>query len=343
MVAEPTVAAGRSAAESEALLEVSNLVKHFPVRRALRRVGEIRAVDDISFSVSRGRTLGLVGESGSGKSTAARLVLRLLAPDSGRIRFDGIDLLTVNRAELKALRKRMQIIFQDPLGSLNPRMTALEIIGEPLEVHRIATGKAMQRRVEELLETVGLSGADRSKYAHQFSGGQAQRIGIARALATEPDLIICDEAVSALDVSVQAQVLNLLRRLQRELGLAYVFIAHDLNVVRYMSDEICVMYLGEIVERGDSDTLFAHPQHPYTETLLAAIPTPDPVEARMANRAVAEGEPPSPSNPPAGCRFHTRCPYVFHRCTTEAPEMWEVAGQQAACHRHDRAGEGANP
>lgn len=328
------------AVDSPGLLDVRGLIKHFPITRFGRAVGGVRAVDDISFSVARGQTVGLVGESGCGKSTTARLALRLIEPTAGEIYFDGIDLRACRPKQLKALRKRMQIIFQDPFGSLNPRMTVLEVVGEPLEVHGIAKGRQKVRRVEELLETVGLSADDTHKYAHQFSGGQAQRIGIARALATEPDLIVCDEAVSALDVSVQAQVLNLLKRLQREFGLAYLFIGHDLNVVRYMSDQVCVMYLGKIVESGDGDTLFTDPKHPYTEMLLAAIPSPDLDEARSRDRAMARGEVPSPSNPPPGCRFHTRCPYVLDRCRTEAPVLREAAaGQLAACHLHDAARE----
>ena len=250
----------------EALFEAHDLVKHFRMRRAV-----VKAVDGVSFTIPRGRTVGLVGESGSGKSTVARLALRLLDPTAGRLSFDGVDLLRTSRAELRALRRRMQIVFQDPFGSLNPRMRVVEAVGEPLAVHRLARGKERTDRVVELLERVGLGARDLHKYAHQFSGGQAQRIGIARALATGPDLIVCDEAVSALDVSVQAQVLNLLKRLQAELGLSYLFIAHDLNVVRYMADEVCVMQLGEIVERGDGDALFADPQHAYTNTLVGAV------------------------------------------------------------------------
>lgn len=300
------------------LLDVQGLMKHFPITKFGRTVARVRAVDDITFSVPRGKTIGLVGESGSGKSTAARLILRLLEPTAGAIRFDGVDLRSCRAKQIKEMRRRMQLVFQDPLSSLNPRMNVLDAVGEPLEVHKIAQGREKARRVIDLLETVGLSRRDLDKYGHQFSGGQAQRIGIARALATRPDLIICDEAVSSLDVSVQAQILNLFKRLQREFGLTYLFIAHDLNVVRYMSDEICVMYLGQIVERGDSDALFANPQHPYTKTLLTAIPSPDPAEARSKDRSLSPGDIPNPSQPPSGCRFHTRCPYAFERCTTEA-------------------------
>jgi ABC-type oligopeptide transport system ATPase subunit len=249
------------------LFEAHDLVKHFTHRGTV-----VRAVNGVSLTIPRGHTVGLVGESGSGKSTVARLALRLLKPTSGRVAFDGVDVFAARRAEMRALRRRMQIVFQDPAGSLDPRMTVLDVVGEPLTVHRLAGGAARRDRVVELLEQVGLTSRDLGKYAHQFSGGQAQRIGIARALATGPDLIVCDEPVSALDVSVQAQVLNLLKRLQNDLGLSYLFIAHDLNVVRYMSDEVCVMHHGEIVERGDGDAIFANPQDPYTKTLIAAIP-----------------------------------------------------------------------
>jgi oligopeptide transport system ATP-binding protein len=254
------------------LFEARDLVKHFRVRGTV-----VRAVNGVSLAIPHGRTVGLVGESGSGKSTFARLALRLLDPTSGQLSFDGADLLRASRGELRALRRRMQIVFQDPFGSLNPRMRVVDAVGEPLAVHRLARGRERTDRVVELLERVGLGAPDLHKYAHQFSGGQAQRIGIARALATGPDLIVCDEPVSALDVSVQAQVLNLLKRLQAELGLSYLFIAHDLNVVRYMSDEVCVMHRGEIVERGDGDALFAGPRHPYTQTLVGAVRRlPDP-------------------------------------------------------------------
>jgi oligopeptide/dipeptide ABC transporter ATP-binding protein len=321
------------------LLEARDLVKHYRTRGGLlgRSTGAVRAVDGVSFTIPRGRTVGLVGESGSGKSTTARLVTRLIEPTSGEVSFDGVDVLAQRPRELKALRRRVQMVFQDPYGSLNPRMTVLDVVGEPLEVHGISRGNARIPRVVELLETVGLSRRDLYKFPHQFSGGQAQRIGIARALATSPDLIVCDEAVSALDVSVQAQVLNLLKRLQRELGLSYLFIAHDLNVVRYMADEICVMYMGEIVERGDSDAVFADPQHPYTQMLLAAIPGHDPATARGRDRGEARGEIPSPSAPPSGCRFHTRCPNVFDRCRAEHPPLYDVAGpgRGAACHLLD--------
>ena len=321
------------------LLEARDLVKHYKIRTGMlgRAGGTVHAVDGVSFTIPRGKTVGVVGESGSGKSTAARLVSRLIEPTSGEVHFDGKDVLAMRGREVKALRRRMQMVFQDPFGSLNPRLTVADIVGEPLEVHRVASGRARTDRVMEVLETVGLSGRDLYKFPHQFSGGQAQRIGIARALATNPDLIICDEAVSALDVSVQAQVLNLLKRLQRELGLSYLFIAHDLNVVRYMADELCVMYMGEIVERGDGDAVFADPKHPYTQMLLAAIPGHDPVTARATERGVATGEVPSASAPPSGCRFHTRCPLVYDRCPSEHPPLYDAGqpGRVAACHLLD--------
>lgn len=337
MSAEVTM--GASTEPPPPILEVRDLVKHYPVRTGPlgRTTGAVRAVDGISFAIPRGRTVGLVGESGSGKSTTARLASRLVEPTSGQVFFDGEDLLAKRGRDLKALRRRMQMVFQDPFGSLNPRMTVLDIVGEPLEVHGLAKGKARVGRVVELLERVGLSGRDLYRFPHQFSGGQAQRIGIARALATNPDVIFCDESVSALDVSVQAQILNLLKRLQHELGLSYLFIAHDLNVVRYMADELCVMYLGEIVERGDSDAVFADPLHPYTQMLLAAIPGHDPATARAKERVSARGEVPSPSAPPSGCRFHTRCPLAFERCRTQAPRLHPGPGEgrAAACHLLD--------
>ncbi|GAA5068955.1 peptide/nickel transport system ATP-binding protein/oligopeptide transport system ATP-binding protein [Thermocatellispora tengchongensis] len=314
------------------LFEARDLVKHFRSRRSV-----VHAVNGVSLKIPRGRTVGLVGESGSGKSTVARLALRLLEPTSGELTFDGVDLRRASRGEMRALRRRMQIVFQDPLGSLNPRMRVIDAVGEPLAVHRIAKGRAQVDRVVELLERVGLGAGDLYRFSHQFSGGQAQRIGIARALATDPDLIVCDEAVSALDVSVQAQVLNLLKRLQAELGLSYLFIAHDLNVVRYMADEVCVMYLGEIVERGDGDALFADPRHPYTEMLVSAVPEFAPERiGDDRHRPVPRGEPASPSDPPPGCRFHPRCPRAMPRCREEAPAMRRIsAGRTVACHLYD--------
>ncbi|WP_199434727.1 ABC transporter ATP-binding protein [Qaidamihabitans albus] len=340
-VAAPARAAGRQPAEDD-LLCVRDLVKHFPVTRGLlgRTVANVRAVDGVSFRIGRGETLGLVGESGSGKSTVARLVLRLLRETRGEIVFAGHELTGMRAGELKRLRRRMQIVFQDPFSAFDPRMSIADVIGEPLRAHRLADGRSARRRAGELLELVGLTGTDLDKYPHQFSGGQAQRIGIARALATSPELLVCDEAVSALDVSVQAQVLNLLRRLQRELGLSYLFIAHDLNVVRYISDRVGVMYLGQIVEEGPADELLADPRHPYTRSLAAAIAGAGPPGSRR--RVLARGEAPSPSDPPAGCRFHTRCPAAFGRCREEAPALRAVGPDRtASCHLLERPGQEA--
>jgi oligopeptide/dipeptide ABC transporter ATP-binding protein len=324
-----------SGTRSGPLLVADNLVKHFPITRGLlrRTVGHVRAVDGVSFHVGRGETVGLVGESGCGKSTVARMVLRLIAPTSGTVTFDGTDLTRLSSRALKPHRRRMQIVFQDPFSSLNPRMRIVESVGEPLVTHGIATGAAKRRRVCELMEMVGLSPSDVDRYPHQFSGGQAQRIGIARALATGPDLIVCDEAVSSLDVSVQAQVLNLLKRLQSELSLSYLFIAHDLNVVRYISDRIYVMYLGRMVEVGPSETLMAQPQHPYTEALIGSIATAGTSGAIRRRRMVARGEVPSPARPPSGCHFHPRCPKVFDLCRTQVPPLYGLPDdQESACH-----------
>jgi oligopeptide/dipeptide ABC transporter ATP-binding protein len=322
------------------LLEVTDLVKHFPITRGLlrRTVGHVRAVDGVSFRIAPGETVGLVGESGSGKSTVARLVLRLLDPTSGSVRFEGRELTGLSARELVPLRRQMSIVFQDPVSSFDPRMTVCAVITEPLEAQGISSGPAARKRAGELLELVGLSAGDLDRYPHQFSGGQAQRIGIARALATDPRLLVCDEAVSALDVSVQAQVLNLLRRLQRELGLSYLFIAHDLNVVRYVSDRVCVMYLGRIVEQGPAEALLADPRHPYTQSLAAAIAT-DPRNPARRRRGVVRGETPSPSDPPPGCHFHPRCPHAFDPCASVTPATVPAGpGRSAACHLVGEAG-----
>lgn len=324
-VAETDAPGPRS--RSAPLLQVDDLAKHFPMHKGLlqRTVGHVRAVDGVSFTIERGSTLALVGESGCGKTTTGRLILRLLEPTAGTVRFEGQDLSTLSRGDLRHLRQRMQIIFQDPYSSLDPRMSTADIVGEGLDIHGLARGQDQMDRVIELLEKVGLSRRDVRKFPHQFSGGQRQRVGVARALATDPDLIVCDEAVSALDVSVQAQVLNLLKDLQAELGLSYLFITHDLNVVRYIADRVAVMYLGQIVELADTEQLFTDPQHPYTQSLLAAVPVLDPDRAGSDDRVHLEGDVPSPSNPPPGCRFHTRCPFAQPACAEHDPVLVTLA------------------
>ena len=319
---------------AEALLEVKNLVKHFPITQGVllsKKVGAVQAVDDVRFSVQKGETLGLVGESGCGKSTTGRVILRLIEATSGEVRFDGQNILELSPKEMRELRKDMQIIFQDPYASLNPRMTVGDIIAEPLKIHGMAKGRERQKRVQELLDVVGLAAYHARRYPHEFSGGQRQRIGIARALAVKPKLIICDEPVSALDVSIQAQVINLLQDLQKEFGLTYLFIAHDLSVVKHISDRVAVMYLGKIVELADKNELFDNPLHPYTQALMTAIPVPDPTYKR--ERIILQGDVPSPINPPRGCRFHTRCPKAMDICKAEEPEYREVGLKHwAACH-----------
>jgi oligopeptide transport system ATP-binding protein len=314
------------------LLQLRDLRKSFPVGGGgFGRRARLQAVDGVELDIGVGETVGLVGESGCGKSTVARLALRLIEPDSGEIRFEDRDLLALGRSELRAMRRRMQIVFQDPFASLNPRMTVGETIGEGLHVHGLAHGSERDRRVASLLETVGLAPEHASRYPHEFSGGQRQRVGIARALALEPRLIVADEPVSSLDVSIQAQILNLLLDLQQRFGLAYLFISHDLRVVRHLSRRVAVMYLGRIVEYGPADSLYARPQHPYTEALLSAVPVPDPT--KQQRRIVLSGDVPSPIAPPSGCPFHPRCPKAIARCATERPALREIAPRHVtACH-----------
>ncbi len=317
------------------LVEVRGLQKYFPIHAGLlsRHVADVKAVDGVNFDIDAGETLGLVGESGSGKTTIGRMLLHLLPATKGSIRYDGAEITTMRADDIRRLRRQIQIIFQDPYASLNPRMTIGEIIGEPLRIHGIATGKAAQERLGELLRLVGLRPYSANRYPHEFSGGQRQRIGIARALAVDPKFIVCDEPVSALDVSIQAQVINLLEDLQRQLGLTYLFIAHDLSVVRHISTRVAVMYVGKIVELSSRDALYERPLHPYTQALLSAIPIPDPSAERRRKRIVLSGDIPSPVDPPSGCRFHTRCPVAFERCKVEDPAFKDYgSGHFTACH-----------
>lgn len=321
---------------SELLLDVANLKKYYPIKQGVfnKTKETVRAVDGVSFKVNKGETLGIVGESGCGKSTTGRMIMRLIEPTDGKVIFEGQDILNLSKHEMRKVRKDIQMIFQDPFASLNPRQTVGQIIEEPMIVHKMGDRKKRQARVQELLELVGLSAYHAKRYPHQFSGGQRQRIGIARALAVEPKLIIADEPVSALDVSVQSQVLNLLQDLQKKLNLTYIFIAHDLSVVRHISNRVGVMYLGKMVELADSETLYREPKHPYTQALLSAVPIPDP--ENKTKRIILSGDVPSPAHPPSGCPFHDRCPVAKTICSEEIPHLRELAdGRLVSCHLVD--------
>lgn len=322
--------------EKQILVKVRDLQKHFPITQGIviqRKIGAVKAVDNVTFDIRRGETLGLVGESGCGKTTTGRTIIQLYRPTAGHVLFDNVDLTEIKGKELRDLRKRMQMIFQDPYASLNPRWTISRIIAEPLKVHKINNRKSNLERVEELLELVHLNSNYMNRYPHEFSGGQRQRIGIARALASDPEFIVCDEPISALDVSIQAQIVNLLEDLQERLGLTYLFIAHDLSMVRHICDRVAVMYLGVIVELAKRDELYSQPQHPYTKALLSAVPIPDPLVTRARERTILEGDPPSPADPPVGCRFHPRCPIAMQICSQVEPEWREVhENHWVACH-----------
>ena len=327
-------------AEKEALVNIEHLKMYFPITQGVifqRHVGDIKAVDGVTFKIYQGETLGLVGESGCGKSTTGRCILQLYRPTSGEVYFEGQNLCKLKGEALRRMRRRMQMIFQDPYASLNPRMTVGQIVGEPLEVHNILKGKALKEKVRDLLQTVGLNPYFINRYPHEFSGGQRQRIGIARALAVQPSFIVCDEPISALDVSIQAQIINLLEDLQEQFGLTYLFIAHDLGVVRHISSRIAVMYLGKIVELTGRATLYSNPLHPYTQALLSAVPIPDPIAEEKRQRTILQGDVPSPANPPKGCNFNTRCPVAMDICFEEEPDFRNVGGAEeahwVACYR----------
>ncbi|MEF9951275.1 MAG: dipeptide ABC transporter ATP-binding protein [Clostridium sp.] len=317
------------------LLEVNNLKKYFPIKKGAlgNKISYVKSVDDISFTINKGETLGLVGESGCGKTTTGRTILKLYEPTAGDIIYNGVNLSPLSSGQMQDYRKKMQMIFQDPYASLNPRMTVGDIIGEPIDIHKIASGQDRKDKINYLLERVGLNGEHANRYPHEFSGGQRQRIGIARALAVEPEFIVCDEPISALDVSIQAQVVNMLEDLQSEMGLTYLFIAHDLSMVKHISNRVGVMYLGNMVELCESNELYKNPLHPYTQALLSAIPIPDPEESKTKQRIILEGDIPSPIDPPAGCRFAGRCRYAKPECFETNPVVKEVSpGHQVACH-----------
>ncbi|MCA9939415.1 MAG: dipeptide ABC transporter ATP-binding protein [Anaerolineales bacterium] len=334
--------AAPAAAGDDVLIQVRDLKMHFPIRRGVlrRQVGAVQAVDGVTFEIKRGETLGLVGESGCGKSTAGRAILQLLKPTAGKVYWEGKDLTSMRHEELRQLRRHMQMIFQDPYSSLNPRMTVGNIIGEPLQIQNMGNSGERKERVKELLRLVGMNPYFIQRYPHEFSGGQRQRIGIARALSTNPSFIVADEPISALDVSIQAQVVNLLDDLKADLGLTYLFIAHDLSMVRYISDRVAVMYLGRIVEMGERDTVYDHPLHPYTQALLSAIPVPDPAEEAQRKRIILEGDVPNPANPPQACRFHTRCHYATDICRQQDPEFRNMGTDahphRVACHHAEK-------
>lgn len=339
-------------ASHDALLEVKNLKMHFPIMAGFFRrvVGHVKAVDDVSFSIRQGETLGLVGESGCGKTTAGRCILRAYNPTAGQILYrqpdnQVVDLATLSNNELKPYRQQIRMVFQDPFSSLNPRMTVIDIVGDPMKINRVASGKELEDRVAMLLRRVGLRPEYMRRYPHAFSGGERQRLGIARALALDPHLVVADEAVSALDVSVRAQILNLLQDLQEELQLTYLFVSHDLSVIEYLCDRVVVMYVGKIVEIAPTDEIFADPQHPYTEALLSAVPKPDPRARRQRQRIVLEGDVADPANPPTGCYFHPRCRYAKARCSSEAPSLRQISpGHYAACHYSEELRlQGVNP
>jgi oligopeptide transport system ATP-binding protein len=324
------------------LVQIRDLQMHFPVTKGIilqRQVGAVKAVDGVSFNIKKGETLGLVGESGCGKSTTGRAILQLYRPTAGSVVFQGTDLTKLKGEEMRRMRRKVQMIFQDPYASLNPRMTVGDIIGEPIKVHNLRQGKEVRTRVQELLQLVGLNPYFINRYPHEFSGGQRQRIGVARALAVEPEFVVCDEPVSALDVSIQAQIINLLEELQEQFGLTYLFIAHDLSVVRHISDRVAVMYLGKMMELADRNAIYDDPLHPYTKALLSAVPVPDPVIEKKRERIILTGDVPSPINPPSGCHFHTRCPYAMEVCSKIEPRFVDQGGgHYVACHLYPNSG-----